>query len=1103
MGQDESFSPIELPAGPLRECINVRQRAFHSFGVRPDFPSVAMTEYGGTLVPYDLYALNGRLVALGDRQGKGRPTDLYSFVQQSVANWKGTLGVGISGNAMPPVTALRNVGIPQESGTLVGCARVASVNGVVCLAYGTASASVGVGCFVHIFKASTDETLLATTSTLTNPRVVVAGNSLWVVGVDAANDLVGQRYDTTTSTGLGAPVNLYTGTVQVNIYDAASIKSLAGFVVLIRDNTNALLIRRYNEAGVQQQAIAGPIPGTAVGNVAVEADNTANRIVIAYKPTGDALVQTYNLTTGVSVIGPTAIFGTTVAANIYLQRLTNGVAGMMLIARTTGTTNIKTAVFSENVLAVTQKNIINYTPAGRPIMGAGYVIAPMTTAAAENHLLFLADDTSAITGAAIPAAILDNGVAGPIPINENIEGGDTCTDTTTGKSYWARLAIGTDGKVAPFVTELVVGATTRRRSCQLGNGLFVAGGLGLYFDGRNCVESGYQERPSFSVVPAGTTVGALLPGASYDYVAIWTYQDALNLVSRSRVSDIKSVTLTTAQNAASMTIYSPHTLRRDSNTGAASTIEVYRTHAELLTTRAAIVSSRDFNAFPAVAGDFNLKTLVLSIDGTANQTVTFGAADNDLAEIVAAINAQTVLCTAAVVGNVFSISSDTDGALGSVLVVSGTATDPGAGNVGLFPTQVDTGTTTAVKGTVFQRCGIVSVIASNDLGTAYAFTDTMSDATLLSQVPLYTNAERGALSGILEHEGPPPFEFSATVGNRVIIGGLVDRSEVRVSKELFPGETLAFSGDAAFRARVDGDVTQVAELGSSFPVVFTADRVYVLPNTFPDDNGNNGALGPPQELDVEEGCVNANSVCATSIGVFYQSRTGKLMLLQQGTATWVGKQIQTTLAAFPNITGAVYVELDNCVVFTCQNLAGNASVNLVFDLLIHQWMKDTFSGAQVNKASADYQGRLAYIDTALVRLQSLSLTPSAFISYSIKTGSLNPFGGDGWGRMPSVTVPFQFRGNAKLRLSVSYDDGRTFSVCKTFEFTLATGWVVDQFDHAQWWPARVKGFSYVLLWEVLPDTGNTASEGLILQRYTVELDGAKPNRARLASAQKG
>lgn len=1109
LGQDESYSPIELPAGPLRECINVRQRALHSLGVRADYPATSMLEYGGTLVPYDLYNLNGRLVALGDRQGKGRPTDLFSFIQQAPANWSGTLagGSAVNGNNITPVTALRNVGLPQESSGTIGCARIAAVNGVVMLAYGPASSTPGITSYVHIFKASTDETLVASTVSIASPRCVAAGNSLWVIGIDASSHVVGFRFDTTTSISYSAPVQLFnTGTVLSAIYDVDEVKGVAQFVLALRDSSNNILIRRFNEAGVQQQAIAGPLnPGTAIQQLAIEADSVRNRIVLGYHPTGDVLVQTYNFSTGASVAGPTAMFGISTFGGFYMQRLSNGVSGMSLLAENT-TFKIQTAVFQEDALGVVvQKTVFNYQLTGRPLMGAGYVIAPMNTKALENELVFVADDSLTITGALLPAAVLDGGAASVFAVSPSLEDGDTCADLTTGKAYWARLAISTDGRAAPFVTEFLAGSTARRVSCQNGNALLIAGGLPILYDGRRSSECGFPERPSFSTVPTATTGGALLPGASYDYVFIWTYLDSLNLVARSKVSDIKSVTLSSVQNAVTMDCFSPHTLRSDNVTLSAPTVEVYRTHADVIATTGVVISLRDFLASPAVAGDFNAKTLQIAMESGGTQTVTFGAADKSVADIVAAINTQTTLCTAAIVGNSFSITTDLAGSAGSVTVVGGTTTDPGVGNLGLFVSQTSAGTSSFVKGTVFQRCATVIMNPLNQLGLAYTVLDTMSDATLLTQVPLYTNAERGALSGILEHEGPPPFEFCTTVGMRVLIGGLSDRSEIRISKELFPGESIAFTGDAAFRARVEGNVTGVACLNGTIPVVFTADSVYVLPSSFPDDNGNNGQLGPPQRLDTEEGCSNALSILVASAGVFYQSRTGKLMVLRPGAsnAEWIGRGVQTTMASFPTITGATYVETDNAIVFTAQNLAGNASVNLVFDLLIGQWFKDTFAVAQVIKGCVDFLGRLAYIDGALVRLQSASLVPATFIPYSVKTGSLNPFGGDGWGRLPSVTVPFQFRGNARMRLSVSYDDGRTFAQEKTFEFTTAAGWVADQFDDEQWWPARVKGSSYVLLFEVFADTGGTASEGLILQRYTLELDGAKPSRARLASAQKG
>jgi hypothetical protein len=1107
MGQDESTSPIELPSGPLREAVNVRQRRFHSFGVRADYPAVAMTEYGGTLVPYDLYPLNNQLVALGDRQGLGKPTDLFSFVQQAVGNWKGTVIPGTNLFRVPQITQLRNVGQPQEPVFAIATARLAAVNGVVCLAYGFGSTIQGTPTYVHIFKASTNETLAVGVTGLANARVVTAGNSLWVIGVDTNSDLAGQRYDTTTSTALGAPVVLYTGTVTGNVFDAVSIKaaSITQFAIMVRDAATTV-IRRFNEAGTQQTTFAGP--AVAASTLTMEADSVANRIVVAYRVgAADAFVQTYNLATNAAIAGPTAMFTEVVSGDLYIQRFRAGTLGMLLCTEDAGRV-VRKAAFSEDVLGtVTRRRLVNYFLCGRGVSSTGLIVQPMC--GEDNQLVAFGDQAFSNITSTLPLATLDQGIsAGEFPGFDHVTGGDCCADATTGKLYWARVAEGTDGETIPFVSEFSMSSTERRQACQIANALLLSGGLPVHFDGRNSAESGFPERPLFDVtapLTGGASGAALLPGGEYDYVAIYTYQDALNSQTLSMVSAVQTITLSAAQNNVTALVHAPHSLRYDFNTGSAPVIELYRTHCDLQTTTATITSDRDFLSRPAAAGDFNGLTLQLQAETGGVQTVTFGAADNTLDEIIAAINTQTTNMTATKIGGVFQVASDVPGIGGTITVIGGTTLAIGTGSLGLFQGQTDTGTTLAIKGTVFQLVQSVQCDASGDFGAQVSLTDGMSDATLLSQKPLYTNAERGALSGILEHEAPPPFEFCCAVGNRAFIGGLPDRSEVRISKELFQAEAIAFSSNSAFSARVEGDVTGVA-FSDSTPVAFTSRAVYVFPSTFPDDNGDNGQLGPAQRLLVEEGCNNANSICATSIGVMYQSLSGKLMLLERGsfTSTWIGKRVQNTLEAFPVITSATYVEVDNVVCITCKNVAVNASIILVFDLLINQWYKDEI-GTNVTRAACAYLGRLAYVDsfTNVVRLQSTSLTPASFISMRVKTGSINPFGGDGWGRLPSHTVPFEFRGDSKLRASISYDDGATFAVLKTFEFTVATGFVVGQFYRVQWWPRRVKGTSYVLLYEVLPPTSGAASEGLILQRYTLELDGVRPNRVRLPTGRKG
>ena len=129
LGQDEATCPRELPMGPFREVVNIRQRRGKQFGMRPDYLAQTMTAFDGTLTPYDLYNLNGKLVALGNWQtlSAAAPTDLFEFVSQPGGAWHGTLPTGAAGIRVPPLTNLRNVGQPPDIEEAVSQASVAQL----------------------------------------------------------------------------------------------------------------------------------------------------------------------------------------------------------------------------------------------------------------------------------------------------------------------------------------------------------------------------------------------------------------------------------------------------------------------------------------------------------------------------------------------------------------------------------------------------------------------------------------------------------------------------------------------------------------------------------------------------------------------------------------------------------------------------------------------------------------------------------------------------------------------------------------------------------------------------------------------------------------
>lgn len=1097
-GQDESYASQELPDGPLREATNVRQRRLHSFGVRPDYPALSMTEPSGTMVPYALYSLNGRLFAAGDRQALGVPTDLFEYSPHNANAWIGTIPIGSAGRLIAAASDLRNVGQPPDGADPVTSSSVAAVNGLVCMTW-----SSSVGSAVHIFNPLTDTTLVfALLATELNTVVVVANNSFWVIGVGTGtHDLEGYRFDTTTDTALQAPVTLYTGTVTNNTFDAVSVSAapVIQFVTVVLDGT-ATVVRRWNEAGVQQLTFAGP--SGAIDSLAIEAEALgSNNLSVASHILGaDVVLQTYNLTTGASIVGPTNVFGQTTIGGITLTRKRSN-------------TSTKGQVFTEKSGLIVLRADINFATHVRSLSSfAGYkltgkpsaplatsldgCIQPLTANVDNQMLLFSAQGASPSPSV---LCTIDQGIQVD---GANGRSGGVCRDISTGKFYWARIIEGTDGQAIPACTEFNIDSLLPRQACQIGNELFMTGGQPGIMDGRQLVEQGFNETPHFSGPLVAGTGGNLAPGASYDYCFIWRWTDSQSLEAKSRVSEIASVTLTTAQNSVTANCYTPHTLRRNSSTASTPTVSLYRINVDLETTIATIVGDRSFSTVPFVAGEANGKTFQISVDGGGTQTVTF-ATPASVTDLVIAINAQTTGLTATTDGGAIVLTDDLAGSAGSLGVVGGTSTLAGPGYLGFAPGTNDSGTTTFVKGTVFAKVASQVVTAATPFGDHIAILDTMDDTTILSQEPLYTNADHGALSGILEHESAQPCRFCCTVGSRVLIGGLPDPFEVAISKQLFPAEGLAFSSAAAFRGRVEGSVTGVASL-DGIPVVFTLEAIYLFLGPQADDNGLGGQLGPPTQLPAEGGLSNANSIQSTSMGVFYQARNDKLMLIPRGGGApiWVGKLMQDTLTLFPNITGCAYVDVDNTIAFTAQNLAGTASVVIVFDMLLKQWYLDTFSSAQVIKSAAAHAGLLAYIDGAAVRMQATSLIPAAFIPVTCKTGSINPFGYSAWGRLPSFYVESVFRGNCKLRCRISYDEGVTFTTLKVHTYLTADGHVPGDQLVTPWWPARAKVSAFVLAFDVLPDNSSTASEGLQLQHYTLELDGARPSKVRTSAAQR-
>ena len=322
----------------------------------------------------------------------------------------------------------------------------------------------------------------------------------------------------------------------------------------------------------------------------------------------------------------------------------------------------------------------------------------------------------------------------------------------------------------------------------------------------------------------------------------------------------------------------------------------------------------------------------------------------------------------------------------------------------------------------------VTSTGSTFLGNTVTLTILGPDTTLETQGVLYTQGERGALSGPLPFETALPCRYVWASKERLFIGGLPYAAQVQESRPLFPNEPIQWSLGLGFFALVRGDVTAVAILDER-RFVFTREEIFTVPGEGIDDNGN-GVFGPPQKLPSETGCIDWRSLCEIGAGLLFQGDSDKIYLLPRGgvAPVWIGQPVRDTLAAYPVITSASFCRGDQTVAFTCVNTGGTDGRILVYDTRAQTWYVDEPLTAETYRSSCAVDGRLHYVNgSGTVRRQQTSETPTTFIPMTLEGSDLYPAGRNGWAQIYEASVLCEFRGNFVLTLAYSLDGGSTYT----------------------------------------------------------------------------
>lgn len=304
-----------------------------------------------------------------------------------------------------------------------------------------------------------------------------------------------------------------------------------------------------------------------------------------------------------------------------------------------------------------------------------------------------------------------------------------------------------------------------------------------------------------------------------------------------------------------------------------------------------------------------------------------------------------------------------------------------------------------------------------------------SDTDLSDNAILYTQGARGALSGPLEFVCPDPCVSLAASADRILSGGLPDETLIQESRPLFPGEQVQWNDTLGFYRGVRDRVLAVARLDER-RILFTATELFECDGPGVDDNGL-GEIGAPRRLPSDVGLYGGvlgwRSIVEISAGILFQGLANQLYLLPRGgvTPVAIGFSIEDTLALYPDISAAVYLNDDQTVRFCCNNTGGDESIVLLFNVRFSEWFVEGPYAFAI-RAATEKAGQFVMLTSDnIVMRQRTSDTPLSFVDNAWRSGIVHPWKPGMFGRAHAFWFYGTVRGNCRIRCIVTYDERDT------------------------------------------------------------------------------
>jgi len=206
------------------------------------------------------------------------------------------------------------------------------------------------------------------------------------------------------------------------------------------------------------------------------------------------------------------------------------------------------------------------------------------------------------------------------------------------------------------------------------------------------------------------------------------------------------------------------------------------------------------------------------------------------------------------------------------------------------------------------------------------FIDRMSDTTLATQEPLYTNG------GILSNDPSPLGSIVAGGKSRLFFTDTGDANAIRYSQQLDEGYGVECPPDLRIPVDPFGGPIRALAVMDELVVVFKERAIFAFNGDGPTPNGASTEAGfsAPQLITSDVGCTDPNSVAVTPAGLLFKSAKGIYQIDRSAQVSYIGAPVERynsqsirRATAMPDRTQIVFLTDDGST--------------LLYDYFFQQW----------------------------------------------------------------------------------------------------------------------------------------------------------------------